>query len=84
MGVTLEVDVVRRGFNPEGGGRVECSVVAPEALAPLSLGGDAPATPSRVVGVVAGRGELKTTATRFAAAVTEALACVELKIFNDT
>jgi len=37
MGVRMSIDILRRGFYPQGGGSVTVQVTAPERLAPLDL-----------------------------------------------
>ena len=55
MGVNLEVNCVKRGFMPEGGGTLEATISS-DGIKPIVLDATE-ASPERIDGVVFGRGD---------------------------
>ena len=70
MGVNLEVNCVKRGFMPEGGGTLEATISS-DGIKPIVLD-SAEASPERIDGVVFGRGDAE-SGNRLRAALSQGL-----------
>ncbi len=74
MGADVSVELVRPGFFPAGGGRVEFSITPPERLTPVSIGG---------AGSLEGAAAPVITAKAVSAKLSERISLRELKVIAD-